>query len=227
MEGYSDEDLIKLISANNSSKKELDGAFTVLMNKYSKFIWYCCNKVCDARHESKDKCDDLYTTILGKIYNALPKFDLNISSYIPIEERLKKYISKTADTSAHQVFGDGKTNLEIFVEEYEDKEGPILSDPVEFDQEIKEYEYSNQNFSVQVLNEALSILKSRDREIFIETSNRPYIDEELYNDRINTLCKLYSTTRENIRVIRHRTIRKLKDYIIKHTDKLTKSKIEL
>lgn len=207
------EDLFLMMSMKDDDLEQANLAFEEFYRRYGKYLWAICSRVCSNFKGKLDKIlsEDVFSNTVQKVYERAETFIDKAESLKTDEEkdvRIKAWLGKIAQNELYAIMrsslnddniiydSDQLLNLEVAEENTDEK--PVAS------------------IEKKLLDSALATLKPREREIlrafFMYEEQGKNTPSEILND----LCKLYKTTKDNLRQIKSRSLKKVKNYVEQH-----------
>lgn len=203
---YTDEDLFFLMSLKNEEEAEAQQAFNIFYKRYSNLLWSLCYSVCKkidiANVEEFAKC--IFNNTMVAIYEH-PTYDTK-------KAKLSTWISKIAYHEALDLITEFKVN--------DSKKNDPLNKEIADSFKNKEGIVDIETPEKEILNEALNLLKERDREILLTYFMYKEDHKKIPEKVLLELSNKYNTTTVNIRQIRKRALDKIKSHITTNTNLL-------
>lgn len=200
------ENILLIISEKSNDEDSAVAVFTTLYHGYSKFL----NSVISSVLKNSGIYDEqILNTVVNNTFYKLYENPLIFSfpEKAVDDKGFKAWLSKVAKNEFKRLLDEYYKDT-ISLEK-------MSSEPAIESEELAVEIYTNVNF--KTLDDALNMLSERDRHILLtlylyyeEGKNTP-------SDVLNILCKMYDTTKPNIRKIKERCEKKIVEYFSKHT----------
>ena len=193
---YSDDDLMQIIHRERDKDDDLaQRAFTVIYQKYAQALFTICSKVCGARIET----DLIYEKVWKRVYDY-PKYSSSKNNC-----KFITWLNRIAVNAWKDI------QQKIFLCDYLPPEKlPEMEAPDEPEEErlpsIEEI----------TLRKSLTMLTDKERDILLTYMQYESNDnKQLPRNILEQLKTKYNTTSANIRQIKFRSLKKVKDFIEK------------
>lgn len=192
---YTDDDLFVMMSFRETDKEEADRAYTVFYERYAKLIWSLCYKVCGNQLiYGGSLAEYVFSETMNRIY-MYPTYNGSCK------------VSTWASKIAHNILISLLSNP---CEELIDDNANFVNNMV---QNNDPYDEETMTYEQKLLDDALNSLSDKERHILLTYYNYKEGDKHLPDNVMSELKKTYSTTSENIRQIKKRSLDKVKQYI--------------
>ncbi len=205
---YNDEDLLVLMSYRDENKQEAEQAFIEFDSRYKNFIWSVCYKVCiNGIFESEELAKDVFMQTRTRIYYSAHTYD-------PSKGKIKTWISRIAKNEMLDLLGilqEKRIGEKLFVSLDEAR-------AVATEDSVNESEF--QTPEKKIIDEALNSLTERERDILLTYMLYQDGNRHLPDDMIEELKKRHDTSSANLRMIRMRSMNKVKKFIEDNSDLL-------
>ena len=197
---YSDEDLFILMSYKDENEVDAHEAFTIFYNRYKGFLWNLCVSVCRNCKTADDVelAKDVFQNTMISIYEYCHTFN-------PSKSKLKTWISSIAKNSMRNLLIQSK-DLRI-----DDQLESLLESEI-IDTVVAEFEFETDQ--QKALGEALKTLSDRDQDILLTYMMYEDGKKHLPDNVLQFLLKKYDTTSENLRQLKGRSLKKIKNHIL-------------
>lgn len=196
LKDFSDEHLFKLIASKSEYLELAQNAYEEIYRRYAKLIWNLCNSACESFVvvDLPAFIEEVFSQTMIAIYEH--------PTYKPGKGKVATWISKIAQNKARDLIKDWPRPCEVL------DGSRSISYLVEYDDE-EDYITPEQ----QQLNQALSHISEKERDIILTYMMYQDGNKHLPDDILNELRLRYNTTSENIRQIKKRAMTKLGAYI--------------
>lgn len=201
------EDLFLIMSMKDDDKQQAEKAYNEFHNRYSKYLY---GIITSAAKKFKNTYD--YEELAANILqNTLLIIWEKADTFIKIEDvtiekkesRVKVWLGKIAQNEMYKL-----------LREYE-------ADKITYDTElINEINLNDEPISVSkpkfekvLLDRALNSLKEREKEILLAYYQYSEKDKNMPSEALDNLCRIFDTTRDNLRQIKKRALDKVNSYI--------------
>jgi RNA polymerase sigma factor (sigma-70 family) len=201
--------------AFKEEKKIAEDAFSEFFNRVKDFLWGCCINTCKEFRKGYELASELFQETMCTAYENVEKFtfpqNINTSEQ---ELRIKKWLSVIAKNKLREMIRNDKnyTNLDTDYFHYFfnkiDEELKTCNDD-----NSDELNLSSQDKKRKVLDDALSTLKEKEKDVLLTYFLFYQPDKYLPESEIQVLCNRYKTTPENLRQIKRRARIKVEEYI--------------
>ena len=200
------EDTLLVISEKLNDEQPAINAFTKLYKSYSKFL---CSVISRGLKNSGIYDEQILNTVINNTFYKI--YDNPLIFSFPENATGDRFFKAWLATVA-------KNELKRLLEEYYGKS--IYLENVNEEPCIESEEISDDIFksvNLKTMDEALNLLSERDRHVLLTLYM--YYDEgkKTPSDVLKTLSEMYNTTNVNIRKIKERSEKKIKDYFTKNT----------
>lgn len=202
---YSDEELFILMSYKDENVIEAQKAFTIFHNRYKNLLWNLCCCICHNCNtpENEELAKDLFQNTMISIYTYGHTFD-------PKKSKVTTWMSRIAKGELSQLLcgiKDYRINekLEVFLAEN------IVDGKSENDFEFQ----SPEQIALQAAIESLS---EREQEILLTYIMYEDGKKQLPQEIRQHLLDKYATTQQNMQQIKSRSLKKIKDHIVNHSN---------
>jgi RNA polymerase sigma factor (sigma-70 family) len=202
------EDLFLMMAMKNDDRKKAELAFNEFHNRFSKYLYATIKKATVPFYTiyGDELCDGVFQNTLLTIFEKADKFiiidELNEKSK---EMRIKAWLGKIAQTEMYILLRELRTEKDKICYNTEYINESDILDTIE--------EPKLPSFERKLLDCALSSLKERDRAILLTFYQYEEIGKNTPANAIEELCEYFSTTKENLRQIKKRTLEKVKKHI--------------
>lgn len=193
----SDEELFEKMALNNGA--EANGAFVVFHNRYKGYLWKACLYVTRKNNLNETIAEDIFQNTLIKVYTRASTFKANVG--------VKAWLGKIA---SHELINYYRKNQIDSI------------DFLPYDEVPEKEEDQTQLNVLPTLNQikldnALELLTEQERHILMTYMR--YFDfqnpkRHLPTTEMEKLCEIYKTSSDNIRQIKHRALKKVKNNIL-------------
>lgn len=196
---YSDEDLFVMMSFREENETEAQIAFRVFYDRYKRFLWSLCHKVCQ---NNEELANDVFMNTMMAVYQ-------NSHSYNASKSKITTWISSIAK---HEMFDllDVLKEKRIGEKTFVPLDDNLVISDVEEDINIETPEK-------RALDEALQTLSEKERDILLTYMMYQDGNKHLPDEVMKFLCDRYATTSVNLRKIKQRTLEKVKSHILQNT----------
>lgn len=192
IESLSEDELFVIISSENIEEKKY--AFEVFYKQKSKLLWSICNKVCNNQSVFGENLSSIvFQNTMMKIYKH-PKYDKS-------KGKLSTWMSRIAQNEMYNYISENKPSIYL--------EDNLNINPICNEEDHKE----KISYEEKILEEALSILSEKERHILLIYFSYKDGNKHLPDNVMNELISIYSTTSQNIRQIKKRSLEKVKSFI--------------
>ncbi len=200
---YTDEDLFVLMSYKEENEAEAKDAFRIFYERYKNLLWSLCYGVCAKLdiENGAELAQDVFSNTMMTIY-AHPTYDSKKS-------KLSTWMSKIAYNETLDLIKEYNLNDRKNIPLKED----VITSTSDIEDDIVDYETPQK----KILNDALSLLSERDREILLTCFLYQEENKHLPDEVLSELSNRYSTTPANIRQIKKRALDKIKAHIIQNS----------
>lgn len=213
---YTDEELLILMSYKDDDEEEAKEAFRVFYNRYNRLLLSLCMRACTKRYLSDSEKIDLSEIVFQ---NTMMKIYQKSHLYNASKGKISTWMSRIAEN-------------ELIDQLYLQDESIIYIEETISELELPS-NYNDDNiiqtetFEMKILDEALNTLTDKEKDILLTYMMYKEDQKKLPEDVIDNLRKRYSTTSENLRQIRHRSLNKIKMYIQNNTNIVIKSNMQI
>lgn len=207
------EELLLAISYKNEKCDDAEAAFNKLYWEYSKFLYSVVRK---NLYNIGVRDEDILVTIVNntfvKIYENPLMFSVPENESDKTDNSFKAWISRIA-----------KNELLDLIKEFKNKEILSTDTSIEpaFDEMLLDIENENINLegiNIKILNDALSTLSERDRDIVRALYMYHEKGKNTPSEVLNELCNFFGTTKDNIRQVKVRAEKRIIEYFSKRTE---------
>jgi RNA polymerase sigma factor, sigma-70 family len=197
---YSDEELLILVSDKDENRTEAQQAFTIFYNRYKTFLWNLCVNVCRKckKPDDEELAKDLFQNTMISVYAYGHTFNSKKS-------KVTTWLSRIAKNELYRLLRNSK-ELRI------DEEMELMVESVVDEKSANGYEFESSE--QKVLKEALEFLPEREQEILLTYIMYEDGNKQLPKEIRQYLLDKYATTQENLRQIKGRSLKKIKDIIL-------------
>ncbi|OPC06977.1 hypothetical protein BAS09_18240 [Elizabethkingia ursingii] len=200
------EDILLAISEKLTDESSATNAFTKLYRGYSKFL---SSVISGVLKNSGIYDEHVLNTVINNTFYKIYENPLIFSfkQEATDDKGFKAWLAVVAKNELKRLLHEYYTNMPS-IESLE-------SEPAIESVELPEGVFESVN--LKVLNDALNTLNERERYILL--THYLYYEEGKHtpSEVLNMLCKMYNTTRDNIRQIKIRSEKKIVEYFSKHT----------
>lgn len=206
-----DDELLAWIANKETDPVLGKRSFDAFYLRYSEYLWKVCSIVCRTHPQATELSQDVFQQTMTKVYLSAGSYNKDISS-------VKTWISKIARNEFLNWVQESKNTL-LFLEDLKD----IDADEVPYDDSPLEAE----EIPESQVEKALSHISEKEK-VVVMTYMMYYNDDEpnrhLPDSVLNDLCKYLNTSAENVRKIKSRALKKLKNQLGKPTHNETEKK---
>ncbi len=196
---YSDEDLLVLMSYRSENEREAEEAFKEFDSRYKSFIWSLCYYVCkNGPFGGKELAEDVFMQTRTRVYYSAHTYDSS-------KGKIKTWISRIAKNEMNDLLGVLKEKR-IGEKTFVSLDEALAVVTVDVADEIETPEK-------KLLNTALDSLTEKERDILMTYMLYQDGNKHLPDEVLEELRKRYQTTSANIRMIKMRTLDKIKKII--------------
>ncbi len=208
-EKENNEDLIVFMSMEKEDHEVANSAFSEFYSRHVRYIYFIINKHYANRLNDPDLVNILVQDTFLKAFK-------HAASYRPIsrdqKDKEEQYIHAWLAQIAENLFFDTINIKNKSILSYHDEES--LSEEYE-----KQFKYHSDNFfqsypiseKTKIITEVLESLKERDRIIILTYFDYYEKDKYLPRDVMKELCETFNTTSDNVRLIKNRIIKEIKE----------------
>ena len=197
---YSDEELFILMSFKDEDEIAAQEAFTIFYNRYKVFLWNLCTSVCHNCNstDNEELAKDVFQNTMISIYEYNHTFN-------PSKSKLTTWISSIAKNSMCNLLSQSK-------ETRIDEEMEAMLESEIHDQAENEFKFETPQ--QKALEEALKTLSDRDQDILrtymMYEDGKKHLPDGVFQHLLNK----YNTTPENLRQVKGRSLKKIKDLVL-------------
>lgn len=204
LSNYSDEELFIVMSYKDENREEAQRAFIIFYERYKNFLWNLCFDICRNCKvpENDELAKDLFQNTMTSIYNYGHTFDSKKS-------KITTWISRIAKSELYQLL--------CGVKEYRLDEKMEVSQKSDID-EMLDTDFEFQTPEQKALQEAIESLSEREQEILLTYVMYEDGKKQLPLEMRQYLLDKYATTQQNIQQIKSRSLKKIKDHIVTHSN---------
>lgn len=200
---YSDEDLLVMMSFRDENESEAQEAFRLFYDKYKRFLWGLCLKVClNIESDSTELAKDVFMNTMTAVYESSHTYNASkskITTWISC-------IAKREMLDLLDILKEKRIGEKTFVPLNENLAISNIEEDIEVDTPQK-----------RALNDALQTLSEKERDILLTYMMYHEGNKHLPDEVTKFLCDRYETTSANLRKIKQRALDKVKNHIIQNT----------
>lgn len=201
------EEVLLLLSYKDEDQKSANDAFTELYREYSKFLYALVRKKLSQMGVFDEQ---IMETAVGNIF--LKIYENPLVFKVPENEKtdncFKAWLSVVSKNELLVLFKQYyETNVTL---------EPTITDTVFEDTEVKDP--ITESINVKLMQDALNTLSERDREVLSTLYLYHEDGKNTPSTILDMLCKMYGTTKDNIRQIKKRSEAKIIDYFSKNSN---------
>lgn len=203
------EDLFLIMSMKDDDNEQAEKAFNEFHCRYSKYlraITITAAKKFINTYDHEELAANVFQNTLLTIWEKADTF-IKIED-VPQEKkekRVKAWLGKIAKNEMLQLLRDYKTASEKMTYNTE-----LINEINLLDEPISE---SQPKFEKKLLDNALKMLKPRDKDILFTYYQYYEKGKNMPSEVLDNLCRIFDTTRDNLRQIKKRTLNKVNSYI--------------
>lgn len=190
--------------------QEAEEAFIEFYSRYSRFVTAVVVKNCPKGSAYYDE-----SLIKGTVHNTFLKVYLRAETFktegetdeVKLERRIKAWLSQIAKNEMMQLL---KTTIP-YLNNHKFTENDTSTEPADLPSYLRDDEPTS--IERDLIDRALASLPERDRDVLLTYTRFQKGKKKLPTEELERLATLYDTTSENLRQIKSRAFKKVKDFI--------------
>lgn len=205
------ENLFLLMAMKDEDATSAELAFNEFYRRYKDYLYTVCKKACSSWSVyGSDLHEAVFQHTILKVYERAETF-IEVET-LPDdkakERRTKAWLGKIASNELEQILRKSDKNIDFT----DNLPEVSLTDSENKDDSIETIEHI-------LLNRALASLKERERDILITYMRYDDGNKKLPPEEIDRLCEHWQVLQDNLRQIKSRAMKKVKEYINKYQNK--------
>lgn len=203
------ENLFLIMSMKDDDKEQAEKAYNEFHSRYSKYLYGIIISAATKfknTYDYEELAENVFQNTLLTIWEKADTF-MKIEDVAPEkkERRVKAWIGKIARNEMLQLLRDYKTASEKITYDTE-----LINEINLVDEPIVE---NQPKFEKKLLDNALKTLKPRDKDILLAYYQYYEKDKNMPSEALDNLCRMFDTTKDNLRQIKKRALDKVNSFI--------------
>ncbi len=203
------ENLFLIMSMKDDDKEQAEKAYNEFHSRYSKYLYGIIISVAikfKNTYDYEELAENVFQNTLLTIWEKADTFmKIEDVASEKKERRVKAWLGKIARNEMFQLLRDYKTASEKITYDTE-----LINEINLVDEPIVE---NQPKFEKKLLNNALKTLKPRDKDILLAYYQYYEKDKNMPSEALDNLCRMFDTTKDNLRQIKKRALDKVNSFI--------------